>query len=283
MTSSNLVIVRAGEESHHGAWQASNEETGITTCCNYDLLISYYGTDPDKYKTDGIERVDGVGGKLGDTFTLWKNRPDLFVGRKYVWLVDDDVEISSENVNKMFSVMEELGLHLAQPALSLDGFVNHRITAVHEGFKLRYTTMVETMIPCWSIELLKKVMPLFEGIRYGWGLDHIWGRFAGPKQSAILDCVPAKHCRPQGTGDLYVNDLDPIKEMKKNLKKFKLTQVPEPINTGAVLPDGSYIEGKSLENALRAPQEKILLSMLNRIKQTPTHTELLKKHLSLGH
>jgi len=272
MTSPNLVIVRAGENSRHKVWGTSS---------NWDLLISYYGTDPDKYKGDGFERIDGPGGKLGDTFNLWHNRPDLFKDREYVWLVDDDVELTAENVDQLFAVMKAEKIHLAQPALTLDGYVNHRITAVHEGFKLRYTNMVETMIPCWSIELLGKVMPLFEGIRYGWGLDHLWHRYAGPKETAILDCVPCKHCRPQGTGELYVHDLDPIVEMKRNMAKFRVTQIPTPANLGALLMDGSYVEGSALELALENPKARVLASMIETVKQTPDHTKLLKKHMPL--
>ena len=273
MTSPNLVIARAGENSHHKTWGSSPK---------WDLLISYYGTDPDKYKGDGFERVDGPGGKFGDLFNLWHNRPDLFKDRKYVWSVDDDIEITPDNVDKLFAVMEEYKLHLAQPALILDGYINHRITAVHEGFKLRYTTMVETMLPCWSVELLGKVMPLLEGLRYGWGLDHAWHQGAGPKGTAILDCVPSKHCRAQGTGELYVHDLDPLVEMRKNLAKLGLTQVPTPVNTGGILLNGAYIEGPNLDRALEAPQAKVLDFMVQTVKRNPNHTRVLDRHLSDG-
>jgi hypothetical protein len=272
MASPNLVIVRAGENSYHKTWGTSS---------NWDLLVSYYGNDPEKYQGDGFERVDGPGGKLGDTFNLWYTRPDLFKNRKYVWLVDDDVEITSANIDNLFATMEEYKLQLAQPALILEGYVNHRITAVHDGFKLRYTTMVETMIPCWSIELLKKVMPLFENTRYGWGLDHIWHQYATPKSTAILDCVPSKHCRPQGTGELYVHDLDPIVEMRKNLAKFSLTQVPTPTNIGGVLKNNSYVEGNALKQALEAPSSKVLDSMIETVQRNPNHTRVMDRHVGL--
>lgn len=272
MTSPNLVIVRAGENSHHKTWGTSK---------NWDLLVSYYGTDPTKYQGDGFERIDGPGGKLGDLHNLWTKRPDLFVGREYIWTVDDDIEATTENIDKLFATMREFNLQSAQPSISLDSFVNHRITAQHEGFKLRYSTMVETMMPCWSRDLLSRLIPLLSGIRYGWGIDHVWNRYVLPKEAAILDCVSAKHCRAQGTGELYVHELDPIVEMERGLSKFKLTQVPEPREVGAVLLDGTYIEGVELTKALKKPVGKVLNSMIDKIRKNPSHTELLPRHMKL--
>jgi hypothetical protein len=260
MSSPNLVIARAGEQSRHKTWGTSP---------HWDLLVSYYGTDSEKYRGDGFERVDGVGGKLEDTFNLWHTRPDLFKDRKYVWLVDDDMEFTTANIDKLFLTMGEYNLQLAQPALSLDGFISHPITAVHEGFKLRYTTMVETMVPCWSMEALRKVIPLFEGNRYGWGLDHIWSRFTSKKGTAILDCVQAKHCRCQGTGELYDYDLDPITEMTRYLVKFRLVQVPNATTLSGVLEDGRFVEGSTLNKLLEEPLKKILASRIETAKCNP--------------
>lgn len=272
MASPNLVIIRAGEASKHTNWGTSP---------NWDLLVSYYGTDPDKYQGNGFERVDLVGGKLESTFKLWHDRPDLFKDREYVWIVDDDVETTAATIDRLFVLMRDESLHLAQPALSLDGYVNHRITAVHEGFRLRYTNMVETMVPCWSIEMLGKVMPYLEDIRYGWGLDHLWRRFAGPRKTAILDCITAKHCRPQGTGEVYDHESDPIVEMRRSMARFRVSHLPTPTVEGAILSNGTYVEGKDLTLALETPKAKVLSAMTKTGLNVPPHTRLLSKHTPL--
>ena len=41
----NLVIVRAGDESLHSQWLGESKE--------FDLFISYYGSSPDKFASDG--------------------------------------------------------------------------------------------------------------------------------------------------------------------------------------------------------------------------------------
>lgn len=272
MVAPNLVIIRAGENSRHKVWGTSP---------NWDLLVSYYGTDPIKYHKEGFERVDLLGGKLESTYELWHTRPDLFRNREYVWLVDDDIEMSSTSIDKLFDLMREEKLNLAQPALDLEGFVNHRITAVHEGFKLRYTNMVETMVPCWSLEMLRKTIPYFKDIRYGWGLDHLWQRNAGPKKTAVLDCISAKHCRPQGTGEVYDHDSDPLVEMHMSMARFRVSHLPTPTVKGAVLTDGTYVEGKTLDLVLEAPKAKVLSTMIQTGRKVPPHTKLLSKHTPL--
>lgn len=262
MTSKNLVIVRAGENSHHQTWGKSE---------NWDLLVSYYGTDPDKYKNDGIGRIDGYGGKLGDLYNLWNNHPEVFKDREYIWSVDDDVEITSENIDKMFFAMKKYDIDLGQPSLSLDGYVNHRITAQHEQFILRYVTMVETMIPCFSIGLLEKLIPIFKDVKFGWGVDHIWSRYARENKSVIFDQITCKHCRPQGTGELYHSG-EPILEMKDNMKKLNCPALPRPTTYMGLSLDNNLVRNDKL-NELMIKSESIIIPIMNdTAKKVKSHT-----------
>ena len=49
----NLVIVRAGNSSLHEEWLTGAEER------NWDLIVNYFGDDPQRYRRDDV-RVVGV-------------------------------------------------------------------------------------------------------------------------------------------------------------------------------------------------------------------------------
>ena len=52
----NLVVVRAGDSSLHPGWLAGPGER------NFDLVVSYFGDDPAKFKAPDVARVDQKGG-----------------------------------------------------------------------------------------------------------------------------------------------------------------------------------------------------------------------------
>jgi hypothetical protein len=61
------------------------------------------------------------------------------------------------------------------------------------------------MAPLFTVEALRRVLPLFRGARFGWGLDRIWSRLMPDPEftSAIIDAVTIKHLRGGLTGSLY--------------------------------------------------------------------------------
>ena len=168
----NLIIVRAGDTSLHESWlnDLSSEAR------SWDLIVSYFGDDPARYRAHDTVRVDSKGPKwlaLHDLLSTLGTQLDQY---DYVWLPDDDLEIPSQSTNKVFQWCRDFNLAFAQPALTPDSYISHLITLRNPRFSLRLTTFVEIMAPCFRRDILMRVIPTMAENLSGWGLDYLWSR-----------------------------------------------------------------------------------------------------------
>ena len=189
----HLVIVRAGDESLHREWLKGGAAR------SWDLIVNYYGDDPDRYREDGVARIDSKGPKWPALHGLMASLPDL--GRySHVWLPDDDLLTDAGSINRLFQVCAEHGLEAAQPALSWDSYSSHLMTLRHANSLIRYTNFVEIMAPCLSAGMLARAMPLFATNLSGWGLDFVWSKLAENPGTGVgvVDAVTVRHTRPVG-------------------------------------------------------------------------------------
>ncbi|MCU1642233.1 MAG: hypothetical protein JWN03_2508 [Nocardia sp.] len=194
MTKRNLVVLRAGDSSLHEQWLAGPHPR------NWDLVVSYFGDDPLRFRGDDVPRLDRKGPKwpaLHHVLTV--DLAEVIDRYDYVWLPDDDLATDTASINDLFEYSARYRLSLAQPALTEDSYFSHEITLVDRRFELRYTDFVEIMAPCFSREFLTRYLPTFDKTQTGWGLDRHWPRFA-PNTSAIaiVDAVTVRHTRPVG-------------------------------------------------------------------------------------
>lgn len=189
----NLVIVRAGDSSLHQRWLQGAAER------NWDLIVSYFGDDPDRFRADGIGRIDAKGPKWPALALLLRDLAPLLDGYDYIWLPDDDLDADAPTVNDLFDLCAHYNLTLAQPALSEDSYVGHPITEVDRRKLLRYTNFVEIMAPCFRRDFLLRCLPDFDANLSGWGLDYIWPTMVeGRDELAIIDATVVRHTRPLG-------------------------------------------------------------------------------------
>ncbi len=112
----------------------------------------------------------------------------------YVWVVDDDMFMSTDDINKMFQMMEDYNLDLAQPSISLDGMNYVQIFAHDSRYTLRYTNYVECCAMLLSKRGLEKVKRTFSETVTGWGWDALVSDMILEKENvAVLDSVQAYH------------------------------------------------------------------------------------------
>ncbi|MBZ9671862.1 hypothetical protein [Mesorhizobium sp. ES1-3] len=193
-TRRNLVIVRAGDNSLHRGWGADVSE------CEFDLIVSYYGTDPSSFRQPYENRVDYKGGKWDGIHALFSQRPDLLDRYQYIWFPDDDLEADRTTIEAMFAKMRRLDLHIAQPALTLDSYFSHLPFLRCKSFEFRLVDKIEIMAPCLRADVAAKMLPLFKESMSGFGLDSLWTRLAAQNlgRSAVFDALPVRHTRPVG-------------------------------------------------------------------------------------
>ena len=189
----NLVIVRAGDSSLHERWLAGGGDR------NWDLWISYFGDDPNRFRRDDCLRIDAKGPKWSALHALISERRSEIERYDYIWLPDDDLGADLPTVNRLFDICRANDLELAQPALSIQSYGSHMITLNCSTFRLRFTTFVEIMAPCFRRDFLDRCLPTLGETISGWGLDFVWpGWASGTDKVGIVDAAVVTHTRPVG-------------------------------------------------------------------------------------
>jgi hypothetical protein len=74
----NLVIVRAGDSSLHPTWLPASGQR------NWDLVVSYFGDDPQKFRIPDVTRIDGKGPKWIGLHKLLTENIDLVRQYDYI-------------------------------------------------------------------------------------------------------------------------------------------------------------------------------------------------------
>jgi hypothetical protein len=213
-----LVIVRAGNGSLHPTWLASENPR------NWDLVVSYYGDDPDIFRGPEVTRIDGKGPKWPALHSLLQERPDLITNYEYIWLPDDDLAADRQTINLLFETCATFHLEAAQPSLAWESYSTHLVTLHHENSVIRFTNFVEVMAPCLSSAMLARALPFFADNLSGWGIDFIWATLADHPACgiAVLDSVTVRHTRPIGGPNyrmLRQSGISPLVELRAFCKK----------------------------------------------------------------
>jgi hypothetical protein len=206
-----LLVVRAGDDSLHRSWIDANKER------NFDLLISYYGTEQGRYQSDGEYYHVLAGPRWTTHHAILRDNPRLRETYDYICFACDDLDADAATWNALFAFCERHGFDLAQPAII--GPVSYAITAPVPDLLYRITNFVEVMCPVFSKRALAVCYPGFGDSVSGWGLNHVWPRLLAKHQSklAIIDSICVTHTRALREGSLYkvIEDLgiDPAAEL----------------------------------------------------------------------
>jgi hypothetical protein len=236
----NLVIVRAGNSSLHPHWLKGEEAR------NWDLVVNYFGDDPDRYREPDLVRIDSKGPKWPALGELIQSHPEFISNYDFIWLPDDDLLSTKEEINRLFALMESYRLEAAQPALTWDSHYSHLTTLRNSKTKIRFTNYVEVMAPCLSSAMLSKALPLFNSNLSGWGLDYLWSALAQDPLNgiAIIDEVTVRHTRPVGGPNykaLRENGISPWDELRALCKAYGLGDEPTLVTYKAIRYDDTVI------------------------------------------
>ena len=179
----HLVIVRAGDNSLHTDWLGAEGER------NWDIIVNYYGDNPDLYYDREQRRIDSKGPKWPALYRLIADYRADILAYDYIWFPDDDLVTNATDINRLFTDMAEFNLQLAQPSLTHDSIVGHPITLTNKSFRLRYVTFVEIMAPCFSRAFMEHCWHTFNENVSGYGLDFLWPAMLERKDQVAVGCV----------------------------------------------------------------------------------------------
>lgn len=249
MSKRNLVIVRAGDKSLHGDWLRP-----LGAVRSWDLVVSYFGDDPQMHRRPDVVRIDGKGPK-------WKGLHEVLVSGALdwsaydrIWLPDDDLACTPQAIDRLFLLAEYFELQLAQPSLSHDSYISHAGTVHNPRFLMRRTNFVEVMAPVLTRELLQRVLPTLIENESGWGLDYLWAMYVDrPREDiGVIDAIQIRHTRPVGGPNyerLRAEGKSPHQELARLRKKYELTDIAH-VCWSAIAADGTEMSMDEVDQAL---------------------------------
>jgi hypothetical protein len=166
---------------------------------SYDILLNYYN-ESDVHPRADIAVVQ-AGTKTTAVRRLMELRPDLLLRYQAVLFLDDDVEISAEEIDAFFRAMTAENLDLAQPALSADSATAYPfLKRPSAATGVTRVSSVEIMAPALTRRALEGAKWVFAESVSGWGSDLLLGpavRSAfGPNSVGIVGSVAVRHAAP---------------------------------------------------------------------------------------
>jgi hypothetical protein len=118
-------------------------------------------------------------------------------------VLDDDLEVSGDELSLAFELFHVHQLRLAQPSLRLGSSFSWRFTLQRPYLTLRYTSFVENGLSLLRGQDLERLRPAIRLARSGFGLDWALPQILGVdrKQVAVLDEVAVYHPSRQSSLD----------------------------------------------------------------------------------
>ena len=113
----------------------------------------------------------------------------------WIVVVDDDVRLPAEFLDRFVGVCEAFRLDLAQPAQTLMSHSAWKVTRRRPASLVRVTRFVEIgPVTAFGRAAAAELLP-FPELRFGWGLDLHWAAVAAERgwRLGVVDALPVRH------------------------------------------------------------------------------------------
>ncbi len=218
----NIVIAPCGNKSNifNTYWLDKKEEK------QFDLCLLFYHekiNNPELYKdVDYFYHLKDF--KYHMLYKLFTEvQPNWLQKYKYFYFLDDDVKISTDQINRMFALSSVFDSWISQASLSKNSFCSWPMFKQQPDSFCRFVGQIEVMAPLFNAISLEKCLPSFIGNKSSWGVDSIWSKILGyPEDKLIVfDDVIMQHTKEVGGGELYQKiGIDPWKDWENINNKY---------------------------------------------------------------
>lgn len=196
----SVLVVPAGD-----SWKAE-KWLDRPDMASFDIIAIYHGegnfTCP---LCTAVVRITGPKWRLYLDLSSGDQWDDIAKRYEYIMLPDDDLELSTCAINKVFDIMRTYDLLLAQPSVCEHGGSATWRPELHQRvqYLLRYCTFVEVMAPTYRMDFFHRVVRRTFSKYWtyvGWGLDSVWPALLRyPKDRiAVIDAVCMAHTPTEG-------------------------------------------------------------------------------------
>ena len=217
-----LVFTSAGDNAKLHHWLKGSR--------NFDLWVSYYGDEKNRYKDQSDFYMAKKGGKFPGLFYVYQHWKSILDNYQAILVLDDDVIIDGSAFSRLFEIREQYDLWLLQPAFNPIGKISHRITREKLFTFLRYTNFVEVTCPLFRKDKLDAFMELYDPVLVGYGIDYWYIDSLASEikgKVAVVDavsCINPHDWLKGGQRDIDVLQKRPVRieNWKKIKKQYKI-------------------------------------------------------------
>ena len=180
----------------------------------FDRGVVYYGSTEahlNAYRALGIEYLSAqTGYKIPNFLFLLQQNPQILMNYDYIAFVDDDIEISGDQLYSLFRKSAEIGVSLSQPAHSKDSFKpEYRFLFAQEDLSHQFVSFIEAQCFCVSTEFLRGIVDYLPHIRTGYGLDMLFSYILRDRRDQIALFHDVRMHHPYREEESTVRVLDP--------------------------------------------------------------------------
>lgn len=200
MKKQNLIICPIGQGSLHKVW--------LNKRLNADVLFIHYDNEtmPVNAKGISVNNVFMKGSKFTMIKELWNDKK-IDRNYKYYTCLDDDILISTEQINRFFEIAKEEKLNIFHPCLQP---LHHNCTQIYKqpGRKVHFINWIELQCIGFTNKMFKKALPYFDENVSSWGLPQVWYKeFKIKDLYGIIDEIEIIHTRAMGSAKntIYTN------------------------------------------------------------------------------
>jgi hypothetical protein len=133
----------------------------------------------------------------------------------FVLITDDDIVLPDRFLDLFLGVQAGVGLDLAQPARTLNSYVDHPIVLQQRGVAARRTLFVESgPLVSFGRKVHDLLLPFDETNPMGWGFENVWAQRLRERglSEGIIDAVPIDHSIRQPVANYEWDDADADRE-----------------------------------------------------------------------
>jgi len=186
----NLLFTSAGDNTNfENIWLDKNR--------NYDVWVVYYG-DNEKTFNRYSKKVDYAEKRKGDKWQnfhhIYNTQYDKIQEYDRIFFLDDDIIITTDDINEMFKLSLECDLWICQPSFALGSEIGWDINIHHPEYFLRYTNFIENNSCLITKEAINNFMKLYSPELVSFGVDYVFMEANKPpkenyKRFAIIDKI----------------------------------------------------------------------------------------------
>lgn len=154
---------------------------------------------------------------------IYHRLSDIVFNYKACAIFDDDIKISTNDINKLFELGALNNFNIWQAALTHNSHSSWGHLYQKVNSYIRHTNTIEIMMPFFSNSALHKCWDSFNINYCAWGLDVAWNHILNNEKIMVIDSIPAYHVRPmRGHLRTMPSGLTPMQEAELVFKHYNI-------------------------------------------------------------